>query len=463
VSLRIVSSPYLSLLVTVAVALASYVLTGMWLLPVLLSLLLGCAVYLAQAAQIRLQQLQATNALLESEIARRRQMEEELREKQLYTRSLIESSIDALATIDPAGIITDFNQQMTTFTGRPREELIGTSFSNYFREPQRAEEAIRLVLREGTLSNYELTRDSAAGETVVACNASLFHNPEGRVQGIFISARDITERKRSEEQLQRFASELQRSNDELQDFASIASHDLREPLRKITSFGERLRSCCAAQLDATGQDYLLRMENAARRMSLQLEHLLHYSHVSTRARPFEPVDLQATILEVMSDLEARLQESGATVEVLPLPIVEADRLQMRALLQNLVGNAAKFHAPGVVPHIKVEARVDDGWCELQVSDNGVGFDEKHVDSIFRPFHRLHSNGEFEGTGMGLAICRKIVSRHGGTITARSTVGAGSTFIVRLPTRPQPEGSTWARLDGQVPLSSLPKMMTTTTS
>ncbi|MFB3917104.1 MAG: ATP-binding protein [Terriglobales bacterium] len=267
---------------------------------------------------------------------------------------------------------------------------------------------------------------------------------------------------RTRAERERYAAELERSNRDLQDFASIASHDLQEPLRKITAFGDRLRAHCGPQLDATGRDFLARMENAATRMCTLIERLLEFSRVSTRAQPFEPVDLSYLVLGVVADLEARIREIHARVSVGAMPVVMADRMQIRELLQNLIANALKFHRPGETPRVEIEGAVEEDMVRIVVRDNGIGFDEKHADRIFRPFQRLHSRSEYEGTGMGLAICRKIVRRHGGEITARSQPGHGSEFIVYLPKVQRSEEISCSTQDNPS-VSCSPKMTTTITS
>jgi signal transduction histidine kinase len=255
--------------------------------------------------------------------------------------------------------------------------------------------------------------------------------------------REAAERERAQKQaLERRAEELSVANRELQEFASVASHDLQEPLRKIQAFGDRLRTNCAAGLGTQGEDYLSRMQNAAGRMQTLINDLLSFSRVTTKAKPFEPVDLAQTAREVVSDLEGRLQQTNGRVEIGEMPTVDADPTQMRQLLQNLIGNALKFHRPGESPVVRVEGRLlseGEPACEIKVEDNGIGFEEKYLDRIFNVFQRLHGRNEYEGTGMGLAICRKIVERHGGRVTARSAPGQGSTFLATLPVKqPRPE-------------------------
>jgi signal transduction histidine kinase len=239
--------------------------------------------------------------------------------------------------------------------------------------------------------------------------------------------------------LLRHAAELARSNAELEQFASIASHDLQEPLRKVQTFAAQLTATEGDRLSDQGQDFLRRMSDAAGRMRALIDDLLAFSRVSTKGRPFVPVALDDVAGLALGDLEIAIAESGARVSVGPLPEIEADAVQMRQLLLNLLGNALKFRRDGVVPEIALDAHVSGGIAELTVADNGLGFDPRFATRIFRAFERLHGTSAYPGTGIGLALCRKIVERHHGTITATGGEGAGATFTVRLPVQ-QPEDS-----------------------
>lgn len=258
---------------------------------------------------------------------------------------------------------------------------------------------------------------------------------------------DITDRKRAEESVRDYAERLERSNRELEDFAYVASHDLQEPLRKIEAFGDRLKAKCTDSLGEDGTLYLDRMQNAAARMRALINSLLTYSRVTTKAQPFVPVDLTEVAKDTASDLLVRIERTGGKLDIGPMPTIDADPTQMRQLLLNLIANGLKFHQEGAVPHVRVTAEMvgrggahvslaepEDVWCKISVADNGIGFDEKYVDRIFSMFQRLHGRGEYEGTGIGLATCRKIVERHGGSITAKSAPGNGATFIALLPVR-----------------------------
>jgi signal transduction histidine kinase len=269
------------------------------------------------------------------------------------------------------------------------------------------------------------------------------HDEVGQAAAAFDNMADrleatIVDLENSSAELVRKQVELERSNRELQDFASVASHDLQEPLRKVRAFGDRLSAKYGPELTDQGRDYLARMQDAAARMQALINDLLTFSRVTTRAQPFVPVNLNDLVRDVVSDLEVRVQQTGATLQVELLPTIDADPLQMRQLFQNLLSNALKFQRADVAPVLRVYAEdCSEQEVQLCVQDNGIGFDEKYLDRIFTIFQRLHGRVEYEGTGVGLAVCRKIVERHGGTITARSAPGDGATFIVTLP-RSQPE-------------------------
>ncbi len=243
------------------------------------------------------------------------------------------------------------------------------------------------------------------------------------------------------EQETRQRQELARSNKELQQFAFVASHDLQEPLRKIKTFGDRLKTTCGDTLTDQGRDYLERMQSAASRMQTLIEDLLTLSRVTTRAQPFVSVNLTKVAQEVLSDLEIYVQQTSASVKIGQLPTIKADPLQMRQLLQNLIGNALKFRRPQTPPAINIYGTILNNQadnttanfelCQIVVEDNGIGFEEKYIDRIFNVFQRLHSSNEYEGTGIGLAICRKIAERHHGNITAQSQPGQGAKFLITL--------------------------------
>ncbi len=244
------------------------------------------------------------------------------------------------------------------------------------------------------------------------------------------------------QELTLYSDELSRSNRELEEFAFVASHDLQEPLRKIQAFSDRLETMFKDELGEKGIDYIGRMKNAAQRMSNLINDLLEFSRVTTRGKDFDDTDLKGVVNDILSDLEVAIKESNAHVEVGELPVIQADKSQMQQLFLNLLSNAVKFRKPGVEPHISVKYEHKDefseehnekvGWQIITIKDNGIGFSQEYADKIFVPFQRLHGRSEYKGTGIGLSVCRRIVERHGGIITAHSKDGEGATFIIKLP-------------------------------
>lgn len=259
---------------------------------------------------------------------------------------------------------------------------------------------------------------------------------DGQVQGLVLTLIDITEHKQAKETLALLVEELERKNQELQEFASLASHDLQEPLRKVRMFGDRLRDKYQDVLDHTGRDYLRRMNQACRRMSKFIDDLLAYSRITTQARSFEKVDLNQAAEYARVNLEGRIEESAGMITIHALPAVEGDFNQMVQLFQNLMGNALKFHKEDVAPEVVVQGRTiktnGGDQCEIVIQDNGIGFPPEYSEQIFMPFRRLHGRSEYKGTGIGLALCRKIVERHSGELSAESEPGKGSRFIITLP-------------------------------
>lgn len=250
---------------------------------------------------------------------------------------------------------------------------------------------------------------------------------------------ELAERKRYEVALQEAAEALKRSNRELEQFASIASHDLQEPLHKVISFSDMLANRLGTDLDEESRDFLKRMRNATQRMQALIDGLLEYSRVASQPQSLRQINLNEIVSDVVDDLQVRIDETGGRIEAGDLPTITASELQMRQLLQNLISNALKFHRPGAAPRISITAcilrpagPVEPGLCEVSVSDNGIGFDPKDAQRIFNPFQRLHSRATFAGTGIGLALCQKIAERHGGTISATGEPNKGSTFSIQLP-------------------------------
>lgn len=270
----------------------------------------------------------------------------------------------------------------------------------------------------------------------------------GEFQGFVGASMDVTERLDAEKAVRTLnrtlerrvaerTADLEERNKELQHFAYIASHDLREPLRKIRAFGDLLQEEADQTLSDEAAFYIDRMRTSAFRMDNLLSDLLAFSRIATHTRPFIPIHIDEAISSVLEDYELKIPEIDAVVDVQASGAVDADGSQLQQLISNLIDNALKFRRKEVQPRIRIRAGVEEASngasvCRIIVEDNGIGFDQKYVDRIFDPFERLHGRNEFEGTGMGLAICQRIVQRHRGEITAESAPGEGSRFIVTLP-------------------------------
>jgi len=396
------------------------------------------------ALQEYAQQLETKNRELEATA-------QSLRTSQAHNQAILETAIDGIVTIDERGCIQTFNPAAARLFGYTHDEVLGKNVNILMPAPYHAEHDgyLQAYLSTGVKKIIGIGREVVGRRkdgSTFPMDLGVSELKLGDQHGFLGLIRDITMRKQTEEDLRQTAEQLLASNKELQDFASVASHDLQEPLRKVLAFSERLRVKLGSRLDSDELDYMQRMSGAAQRMQALINDLLSYSQLTTKALPFQPVDLARVAREVLSDLEVRVEQLGASVTVGNLPVVEADPMQMRQLLQNLIGNALKFHQPGMPPRVEIEGRLlplgGDASkmdakvrkCEIVVRDYGIGFDEQYLDRIFVVFERLHSRKEYEGTGMGLAICRKIAERHGGTIGARSSAGAGATFIVTLPVK-----------------------------
>jgi PAS domain S-box-containing protein len=387
-----------------------------------------------------------------------RDINAKLTQSEMRTRAVVDHAKDGIMTFDEQGLMESFNPAAADMFGYTPAEVIGKNITMIMPEEMHAahQRGLRRYLETGAANvvgkdSVEMPGKSKDGSILkIELGISEMRFAERRMfVGIL---RDITERRREQDELKATSMALSRSNRELQDFASVASHDLQEPLRKVQTFGDRLKAKCADALGEEGRDYLARMQNAAARMQSLIIDLLNFSRVTTNAQAFIQVDLKKVAEEVLSDLEVRITQTKACIELDDLPTINADPLQMRQLLQNLIGNALKFHREEEAPKVKIYSSQLNGHdgggmggqptselCQIIVEDNGIGFDEKYLDRIFTVFQRLHGREAYEGTGIGLAISRKIAERHGGSITAASRPGQGAKFIVTLLIK-QTEGS-----------------------
>jgi PAS domain S-box-containing protein len=371
----------------------------------------------------------------------RESLEQQLRDSERHFQSWFEDAPVACHEVDRDGVILCVNQAECELFGFRQEEMLGRPIWEFMAAEDREKTRVGLLRRiadEQPLVPLEREYKRRDGSSVVMeIHQKRIRDAAGKPIGLRTFLLDITQRKRAETTLLEQADKLSRSNAELEQFAYVASHDLQEPLRKIQAFGDRLKTKYEAGLGPEGMDYLTRMQNAAARMQILIQDLLSLSRVTSNPKPFASVDLGDVIRTVVSDLEMRINDAAGRVDIGTLPVIFGDRGQMAQLFQNLIGNGLKFRKPGESPVVKIESEMQalasgaPGW-QITVQDNGIGFDEKYRDRIFQIFQRLHGRSEYEGTGIGLAICRKIVDRHGGVITAHSSPGAGAKFIILMP-------------------------------
>lgn len=385
----------------------------------------------------RRQELESSKNVLELHVQARTQ---ELQVLQRRHEMILNAAGEGICGLDLEGKTTFVNPTVAKLTGWHVTELIGKTEKEIFFPNGNAANGKSLLAASAPGEQVFYRKD---GSRFVVEYVKTPITEGGRQIGSVLLFKDITERKKADETLSQRAAELARSNAELEQFAFVASHDLQEPLRKIQAFGDRVKDKCHGEQSAEVRDYLERMQSAAARMRTLINDLLTFSRVIRSSEPFTAVDLAVVTREVLSDLEVLIEKKGGKVEVGPLPTLDADPMQMRQLILNLVGNALKFQPPDGTPVVKINATIltsltgEQLW-EIKVADNGIGFEEKYMDRIFAVFQRLHGRGEYEGTGVGLAVCRRIVDRHHGSITAKSQPGNGATFIVTLPAH-QTEG------------------------
>jgi PAS domain S-box-containing protein len=376
------------------------------------------------------------NTLRKQVEAEQKLLDQRLRDQQFYTRSLIESNIDAIMTTDPSGIISDVNKQMEALTGCTRDELIGAPFKNYFTDPDRAETAINQVLSEKKVSNYELTARAMDGkETVVSFNAATFYNRDRKLQGVFAAARDVTERKRLDHELESAKSVAEKANRAKSDFLSSMSHELRTPLNAILGFAQLLEAGTppptATQIVRLHQIikagwYLLDLINEILDLALIESGKLSLSR--------EPVSLAEVMHECQAMIEPQAQKSGIHINFLPFDqtwFANADRTRVKQVLINLLSNAIKYNREHGT--VKVECtKSTSERIRISIKDSGVGLPPEKLVQLFQPFNRLGQEaGTKEGTGIGLVVTKQLVELMGGAIGVESTVGVGSEFWIEL--------------------------------
>ena len=374
------------------------------------------------------------------DISAQKVMEQQLRDQQFYTRSLIESNSDALMTTDPLGIISDVNGQMVELTGVPALKLIGTPFKNYFTDPGLAEQGIRRVLQGGKVSNYELTARGADGlETVVSYNASTFHDRDGKLQGVFAAARDVTERKRFEQTLQEKNIEMENANLAKDRFLASMSHELRTPLNAIIGFTGTLLMKLPGPLTA-GQDKQLKIiQTSGRHLLSLINDLLDVAKIEAGNVELDvvPVVCQEVVKEVIDTLLTLAEQKGLTLSAdtpIALITLRTDRRALNQILLNFVNNAIKFTETGAIK-LTLTQRHENGHVltHFSVTDSGVGIRPEDQTRLFQAFTQLDSGStrRYEGTGLGLYLSQKLASLIKGSLSFHSEYGKGSTFVLEL--------------------------------
>ncbi|KMP11454.1 hypothetical protein UR09_03295 [Candidatus Nitromaritima sp. SCGC AAA799-A02] len=354
------------------------------------------------------------------------------------THALVTNAMDGIITIHEGGIIDTFNPAAEKIFGYSKDEMIGRQISLLMPEPHKSEHNryIQDYLETGIPKVIGFAREVEA----LRKDGSLFHL-EISVSAMTVSGhqmftgivRDITQRKEAEKLIEEFAADLQRTNEELEKFTYTASHDLQEPLRKVIIFGDRLHDNFAEKLGEKGIDYIKRMQRAAFRMKDLIEDLLGYTRLTQKKNKFELLSLNQIVQEVMDDLEIQINSTAGNILVYNLPEIEADKIQMRQLFQNIISNGLKYKYPDVPPKIVIQhIPTEDNLQTISIEDNGIGFDDKYKDKIFEPFQRLHNEPDISGSGMGLFICQKIVNYHNGFISVKSQPQKGTTFHISLP-------------------------------
>jgi len=368
-----------------------------------------------------------------------KQLEEQLRASQLYTRSLIESNIDALMTTDPLGIITDVNQQMETLTGHTREELVSTPFKQYFTDPLRAEDGIRSVLREGRVTNYELTARAKDGlETVVSYNATTFNDQSGNLQGVFAAARDVTERKRFEQTLQEKNVELESANLAKDRFLASMSHELRTPLNAIIGFTGTLLMKLPGPLNGDQEHQLSTVQGSAKHLLSLINDLLDLAKIDSGKVElrYESIVCQTVVEEVAAALRPLAENKGLAFKV-KAPKgsvrVESDRRILSQILINLTNNAIKFTDKGKI-QIELGTQPSNGHtlATIDVIDTGIGIRPEDKEKLFQAFQQVEIDHRGEGTGLGLYLSQKLAVLIKGRIELESEYGKGSVFRLLIP-------------------------------
>jgi two-component system, LuxR family, sensor kinase FixL len=354
------------------------------------------------------------------------------------SRSILSNAMDGIVTIDEAGKIQTFNSAAGKIFNYSADELIGMSIDILIPDPFK--NILAQYLKKGPIREVSLEKgvtreflgerkDGTLVPIEISISEMLLNN-----KLMFVGCiRDISQRRQAEEKIKGYARDLEKSNIELQKFTYTASHDLQEPLRKVVIFGDKLLESCSDRLNKNERDFITRMQRASFRMKDLIEDLLSYCRLSHEGPKIEPLNLNEIVREVIDDLEILIVENAADIKICNLKEIEGDKIQIRQLFQNIISNALKYKSPEVVPKIVVSSWYDpNNKCVISIKDNGIGVENKFHDKIFEPFQRLNTSREINGTGMGLYICKKIITSHKGTLTIESSPQNGSNFIINIP-------------------------------
>jgi PAS domain S-box-containing protein len=370
-------------------------------------------------------------------IREKKTVEGALSESEQQIKASFQQAAIGIAHLSLKGTWLTYNDKFCQIIGYEREELEKTSIFDiaHPEEVSNVQKMINDLLVDDVPFFSRETQYMRKDGLPVWVNVTIspVSSPSGEPLYFILFLENITKRREIEEMLQSLVKDLAEANQSLEDFTRTASHDLQEPLRKIVSFSDRLRISMGDKLDDREKEYFIRLENSSIKMQKLIEDLLRYSRISSLPPEMGLLDLREVVNEVLLDLEVSIERSKGVIEIKNLPKIEADKTQMRQLFQNLISNALKFHDKNEPPKIEIDSRnKGNGYWEILIQDNGIGMKEKHIKRIFKPFERLHGSSEFPGTGMGLAICLKVVTRHRGKIVVKSSLGKGTLYIVDLP-------------------------------
>jgi len=375
------------------------------------------------------------------DVSARKKAEREIEQLNLRNESILHSAGEGIFGINLEGRITFINPAGAALLGYPGADLVGERITHIlFKSIEspgsnmvRNHPIFRALDQRVTfrIANEYFWTKSREGFPVEYTCSTL--EERGEITGVVVVFTNITERFKAEATLKHYAAELERSNRELEEFAFIASHDLQEPLRKVVIFGDRIKIGIIENETDRTLDFIDRLQNSIIRMQRFIDDLLHFSRVTRRSRVLAKVDLNEVVKEVISNLEIQLKETRGNLIIEPLPTLEGDRFQLQQLFQNIISNALKFRKEGEFPVVKIRSHPNgyQRWV-IEIEDNGIGFDPKYAERIFRPFERLHSSEQYKGSGIGLAICQKVISQHGGSIKVASSPNEGTTFSIHLP-------------------------------